>query len=62
MDNKQTWQRPELIVLVHGRPEQDVLFFCKNGPPGETSPQEVGGGCQVSGAAPCATCYQLSPS
>jgi len=25
-----TWQKPRLVVLVRGRPEESVLSFCKD--------------------------------
>ena len=28
---KRKWKRPELIVLIKGRPEENVLFHCKAG-------------------------------
>ena len=28
---KRAWRRPELIVLVRGRPEEAVLVVCKRG-------------------------------
>jgi hypothetical protein len=59
---KRSWQRPELIVLVHAQPEQAVLLFCKTGAAGTTSPQAKGGACLCPGTAPCGTCYTLNPS
>ena len=29
MRNKKTWSKPELIVLVRGKPEEAVLGTCK---------------------------------
>ncbi len=26
---KKTWQKPQLIVLVRGKPEEAILSFCK---------------------------------
>jgi hypothetical protein len=26
---KKRWKKPQLIVLIRGRPEESVLFFCK---------------------------------
>jgi len=59
---KKTWQRPELIVLVSGQPEEAVLSFCKVGQAGQASPQAVGGSCYCPGSEPCGNCYMLSPS
>ena len=39
MDPKKEWQKPELIVLVRSKPEENVLGYCKagnlSGPVGE---------------------------
>jgi hypothetical protein len=59
---KKTWQRPELIVLVHAQPEQTLLQFCKGGPAGVTSPQASGLACVARTDAPCQVCYVLNPS
>jgi hypothetical protein len=59
---KKTWQRPELVVLVHAQPEQALLIFCKTGPAGQTSPQIIGGNCFSTGSELCGLCYALSPS
>lgn len=29
-EEKKTWQKPQLIVLGRGRPEEQVLAVCKN--------------------------------
>lgn len=29
LTSKKNWQKPELIVLVHGKPEETVLQACK---------------------------------
>lgn len=26
---KKVWEKPKLIVLIRGKPEESVLFFCK---------------------------------
>jgi len=26
---KKNWEKPKLIVLIRGKPEESVLFFCK---------------------------------
>ena len=30
-DVRRTWQRPQLVILVRGNPEEDVLAKCKLG-------------------------------
>ena len=30
-DVRKTWQRPQLVILVRGNPEEDVLAKCKTG-------------------------------
>lgn len=45
---KKAWKKPELIVLVRGRPEEAVLETCKSGSaggPGNANNCRSGGGC-----------------
>lgn len=40
---KEKWERPELIILMRGRPEEAVLVFCKNSTStADFSPSNVG--------------------
>ena len=39
------WSKPQLIVLGHGKPEENVLAFCKAG--SSTGPS--GSGCATLG-------------
>ena len=59
---KKTWQRPELVILVHAQPEQSLILYCKSGPAGQTSPNDFGGACIAPGIALCTTCHALNPS
>ena len=45
MRNK--WKKPELIVLVRSRPEENVLDFCKTGGSGHINPSDSHVGCMV---------------
>jgi hypothetical protein len=52
---KRKWKRPELVVLVKGRPEENVLFHCKaginrDGPTGDASY------CKVKVSDVCTNC------
>jgi hypothetical protein len=49
MDRK-PWAKPELIVLVRGRPEEAVLDKCRR--PSESGP--TGKGCKTGGT-PCSS-------
>lgn len=59
------WQRPELIVLRRGRPEENVLEACKyNAAPDGTGGVQtaIGHGCQASKAGSCQACQSLGGS
>jgi len=59
---KLKWQRPELIVLHRGRPEESVLEACKyNAAPDGTGgiKTAIGHGCQASKAGSCQACQSL---
>jgi hypothetical protein len=47
---KKTWLRPELVVLVRGRPEEAVLAGCKIG--GSSGPANHNKACRGKGT-PC---------
>lgn len=56
------WQRPELIVLHRGRPEESVLVVCKyNAAPLGTGGVQttLGHGCQASKEGSCQACQSL---
>lgn len=57
------WQRPELIVLHKGRPEENVLTQCKyNAAPlgtGGTQADTLGHGCQATKDKSCQACQSL---
>ena len=51
-NNKDTWQKPELIVLVRNKPEEAVLAACKG--PAISGPRWGGGiGCIHQNQGPC---------
>lgn len=52
---KKMWQKPELVVLYRGKPEESVLTHCKhaNNPP--VSPDAHQGDCN-SQIASCGAC------
>lgn len=55
------WRRPELIVLVRGKPEEAVLTACKtSGILGD--PNNAFGYCYQGGVSFCAECSQISAS
>ena len=35
---KKRWVKPQLVVLVRGKPEESVLGICKTGTAGEAGP------------------------
>lgn len=42
MEMKKEWEKPKLIVLIRGKPEESVLLFCKTlGYAGENQPQGI---------------------
>lgn len=54
---KQAWSKPELVVLVRGKPEEAVLSSCKgDGPP--TSSGQGWGMCAVN----CGNCQLIGTS
>lgn len=55
---KKTWQKPKLIILVRGRPEEMVLSACK------TSTSSGAAGSKNVGCtrAPCRNCNAMVPS
>ena len=60
--NKIAWEKPELIVLTRGKPEENVLWECKF----NTAPDRWGGiqtynghGCQAEKSNSCMACQSL---
>ena len=53
-DKKKTWTEPELIVIVRGKPEEGVLWLCKDEFSGGGSGGQ-NGGCwaEVGGCLSC---------
>ena len=45
---KNKWKKPELIVLVKSRPEENVLAFCKTGGASGTDAAKHHAGCMIS--------------
>jgi hypothetical protein len=59
---KRLWEKPKLVVLVRGKPEEAVLNFCKKGQ-AVGGPQNVNKGClriDESGCSP--TCSDAQDS
>jgi hypothetical protein len=58
---RRAWSKPELIVLVRGKPEESVLAACKNR---DTQPSAVNEyvGCASSDATYCYACDTGSES
>ena len=51
---KKRWQKPELIVLVRSKPEEAVLWACKDiSSPGA---QNTAGGCGIPPTGWCSQC------
>ena len=48
---KKTWGKPKLIVLYRGRPEENVLAFCKIESTGDTGAAPGYGTCEGDPAA-----------
>ncbi len=42
---KKVWEKPQLVVLVRGNPEESVLLLCKMGSEGPISEGAWFGGC-----------------
>ncbi len=55
---KKVWQKPELVVLVRGKPEEAVLTACKGGT-FSGSPQVGNGQCTRTN---CTSCTVIAPS
>ncbi len=58
---KKKWEKPEIVVLVRGKPEEAVLWWCKNdlfGGPKE--PDDLGFTCFA--AVPLSTCKPWASS
>ncbi len=56
---KEEWAKPELVVLVKGQPEENVLTQCKavNGPASNTEIAATGQNCKVrEGPSQCGAC------
>ena len=51
---KRKWKRPELVVLIKGRPEENVLFHCKAGEH-KLGPNSTAGYCKEPEGA-CMNC------
>lgn len=54
MEQKKQWEKPHLVVLGRGTPEESVLATCKQqqsaqgGPDGTTCHQGIGGWCRTN--------------
>jgi hypothetical protein len=57
---EKTWSRPELIVLVKGKPEEAVLAACKT--EGSSGPNVNFGACVAAIGATCGACETISSS
>jgi hypothetical protein len=53
-EQKKQWQKPILIVIGRGKPEENVLQGCKN--PAKNGPGDAAGefGCKTTQTTPCA--------
>ena len=54
---KKKWEKPKLIVLVRGRPEEMVLTQCKGGSAGPDRQESACGTIML-----CGTCDEETPS
>lgn len=60
--NRKTWEKPELIVLTRGKPEENVLWECKyNAAPDKWGGIQTGNGhgCQAAKDNSCQACQSL---
>jgi hypothetical protein len=61
-----TWQKPILIVLLRGKPEEAVLISCKTALSAPSSPNNIGGACfcpsGASGDLVCISCQCITAS
>jgi hypothetical protein len=59
-----TWERPRLIVLVRGRPEEALIIYCKG--TGTGDPTSYYTSCDqppvASATVLCNDCYMISAS
>ena len=55
------WTKPELIVLVRGKPDEAVLFYCKEGIGGALSSGDVDRQCMLP-AGRCQVCNSVNDS
>ena len=58
LQTKKTWSKPEMIVLVRGRPEEAVLMACKF----EGSSPTTSGQGWVACSVGCGDCRLVSAS
>ena len=55
---KKVWEKPKLVVLVRGKPEEVVLLACKTEPVAGVVPSGTWGGCY--GSLPvCSECADI---
>ncbi|MHB8094431.1 MAG: hypothetical protein ACYDH0_05755 [Candidatus Aminicenantales bacterium] len=52
---KKTWNKPELVVLFRGKPEESVLFHCKHKNNPVVAPASFHEDCNHMSSAKC-TC------
>ncbi len=59
---RKTWQKPKLIVLVKGRPEENVLGACKEGPPSSVNGPIIEDVDCIQNLVHCDLCSELAYS
>ena len=57
-----TWTKPELIVLVRGKPDEAVLSYCKELTGGSGSQGNVQGACIQPTPSLCQVCNSFNDS
>ena len=59
--SKKKWEKPELVVLVRGRPEEAILDICKNTGVPNVGPFDHHSSECMEGAGPtCNVCQTMS--
>ena len=57
---KKIWEKPKLIILVRGRPEESVLAGCKT--TGTAGPNNQKLKCNLKSTGQCVVCSANTPS
>ena len=60
---KKTWEKPQLVVLVRGKPEEGILNGCKQWEAsGSSGPSDSATNCMEWTSSGCIECFSDSAS